>query len=86
MDQDLTRLRDETLAAIAAASALPALNDVRVGRFTVLGGRPTGVTHEKLRELEHADFLDYSAVADAFFAAARCAPRLDVATARTAIS
>jgi uncharacterized protein YbjT (DUF2867 family) len=40
------------------------LDHPEVGEVRVLTRRPTGVTHEKLVEVLHDDFLDYSAVED----------------------
>lgn len=39
-----------------------ALDDPRAGRVTALGRRPTGVSHHRLAEVLHEDFLDYSGV------------------------
>ena len=39
-----------------------ALNDAEIERVTVLTRRPSGVIHEKLRELVLDEFLDYSRV------------------------
>lgn len=41
---------------------LACLADPRVGRVLVINRRPSGVTHPKLRELIHADFLDLSPI------------------------
>lgn len=41
-----------------------ALADERVTRVLAVGRSPLGTTHDKLRELRHADVYDYSAVAD----------------------
>ena len=43
-----------------------ALDDPRVGRVTAVVRRSTGVTHAKLVEIVHADFLDFATVLDAF--------------------
>src|SRR5579864_7886858 len=40
------------------------LNDPDVERVLAVGRRASGETHDKLRELVHADLTDYSAVAD----------------------
>jgi nucleoside-diphosphate-sugar epimerase len=37
-----------------------------VDRVTTLGRRKTGIAHDKLREIEHDDFLDFEKVEDAF--------------------
>ncbi|MBK9001326.1 MAG: hypothetical protein IPM35_36870 [Myxococcales bacterium] len=39
-----------------------ALDDLRVGRVSAIGRRPTGVSHPKLEEVLQEDFLDYSGV------------------------
>jgi len=41
---------------------LEALADARVGRVLVINRKPGGVSHPKLVELIHADFLDLSAI------------------------
>ncbi len=41
------------------------LEHPEVGVVTVIGRRPTGLTHPKLREVQHADFADCSALASA---------------------
>lgn len=43
-----------------------------VTEVRALGRRPTGVTHPKLRDIFHADFLAYTAVADAFTGVDAC--------------
>lgn len=45
---------------------LECLDQTAIGEVLAVGRRPTGRTHEKLRELEHADFHDFSALADDF--------------------
>ena len=41
------------------------LEDPDVSTVTVIGRRPVGVTHGKLREVIHEDFTDYSTIAEA---------------------
>ena len=41
------------------------LENPNIQRVTVIGRRKVGVEHEKLQEVIHDDFLDYSAVSDA---------------------
>ncbi len=42
-----------------------ALDDERVASLTVIGRRPTGVSHPKLIEIVHPNLLDYAPVAAA---------------------
>lgn len=41
-----------------------ALADARISKVTSIARRSTGVTHAKLREITHKDYLDLSAVAE----------------------
>lgn len=41
-----------------------ALNDAAVESILVIGRRPCNVSHQKLRELLHNDFYDYTGIAD----------------------
>lgn len=40
------------------------LSDPRVTSVLAVGRRRSGISHEKLEELEHSDFFDYSAIRD----------------------
>ncbi len=40
------------------------LNNPDVSEITVVGRRETGIHHEKLHEIIHSDFSDYSAISD----------------------
>ncbi|MCB9740175.1 MAG: NAD-dependent epimerase/dehydratase family protein [Deltaproteobacteria bacterium] len=51
---------------IGAAVLLEAFDDPQVTSVLAVGRRPTGREHAKLRELVHADFLDFSAVQSEF--------------------
>jgi uncharacterized protein YbjT (DUF2867 family) len=48
------------------------LDDPDVRRVVSVGRRPTGVTHAKLTEVVHADFLDYTAIEPALRDADAC--------------
>jgi uncharacterized protein YbjT (DUF2867 family) len=41
------------------------LDDPAVSKVTVVGRRPTGFQHAKLREVSHDDFVDFAAIAQA---------------------
>lgn len=51
---------------VGQGALLECLEDPDVERVLAVVRRPTGRTHEKLEELVHADFSDYSAVEDRF--------------------
>jgi uncharacterized protein YbjT (DUF2867 family) len=49
-----------------------ALADPRVAAVVSIGRRPTGLTHAKLTEVRHADFLDLTAIEPSLSAASAC--------------
>lgn len=49
---------------IGAGVLLECLDSPEIGEVLSVGRRPTGRKHEKLRELTHEDFTDFSALAD----------------------
>jgi uncharacterized protein YbjT (DUF2867 family) len=62
---------------------LECLDDARVTTVLAVGRAPCGVTHPKLEELQHADFLNWDAVAARFAGADACFYCLGVTSAGT---
>src|SRR5262245_39982244 len=54
-------------SVLRACIAAPDVEEIRA-----IVRRPLGLTHTKLRVIEHPDFLDYNAVRDAFAGADTC--------------
>jgi uncharacterized protein YbjT (DUF2867 family) len=57
---------------IGSGVLLECLADARVSQVVSVVRRPTGRTHQKLREVAHADFTDLSALAHEFRGADAC--------------
>lgn len=49
---------------VGKAILLECLEDSRIGKVLSISRRTCGITHDKLEELIHSDFSDYSSVAD----------------------
>ncbi len=49
---------------IGEAALVECLDDAEVARVAAIVRRPTGHTHDKLDEIVHGDFLNFSAIAD----------------------
>lgn len=57
---------------IGTGTLIECLEDPRVTSVLVVGRTPTGVTHAKLREILHADFLDFTPLAVEFAGCDAC--------------
>ena len=66
---------------VGRGALLECLEDRRVGSVLVVGRQRVGLTHPKLTELLHQDFLDYTAIDWQFASADACFFCLGVSSA-----